>query len=177
MGKRQVNTGWSVLVLLAVATAAAGDVAPFTVTTRRADDRVSVSVEKGNATLSVHSPFGISHAILQQTNSKWPDSVVLRLHLKGLEHVRITNGRVTLEASASLRDAKPLVRVWKDGKEDAPLDATSSFWMKVRILAADGSAAKAMPLENGYFELHPPRALFEGNPSSITVHWIDFYRY
>jgi hypothetical protein len=48
--------------------------------------------------------------------------------------------------------------------------------MKVRILAADGSPAKAMPLENGFFEVHLPRALFAGNSRAVTVSWIDFYR-
>ena len=36
--------------------------------------------------------------------------------------------------------------------------------------------AKEIPLKGGYFELPLPRALFEGNPKSITVSWIDYYR-
>src|SRR4051794_11115850 len=70
--KRRVKAGLSVLVTLAVATAAAGVAAPFKVTTGRADDRVSVNVEKGNATVSIRSPFGISHAILQEAGTTWP---------------------------------------------------------------------------------------------------------
>jgi hypothetical protein len=49
---------------------------------------------------------------------------MLRLHLKGLENFKVTNGKVTLEAAVSSQDGK--VRLWKDGKEDSPLDSEES---------------------------------------------------
>jgi len=149
---------------------------PFRITTKRADDRVDVKTEKGKATFSVHSPFGIGQAAIERTSGTWPDAVLLRLHLKGLENFKVTNGKVKLEGSASLRDGKPLVRAWKDGMEDAPLDAKSPFWIEVRIVGGDGKQAKELPLKGGYFEMPLPKAMFEGNPKSITVDWIDFYR-
>lgn len=30
--------------------------------------------------------------------------------------------------------------------------------------------------ENGYFEMTLPKAFFDGNPHTIQVNWIDFYR-
>ena len=102
--------------------------------------------------------------------------MVLRLHLKGLENFKVTNGKTRLEASASLQEGKPLVRLWKDGKEDAPLDAKSLYWMEIRMIGGDGKPAKTIPLKDGYFEMRLPSAIFEGNPKSITVGWIDFYR-
>jgi hypothetical protein len=83
---------------------------------------------------------------------------------------------VKLEGSASLQDGKPQVRLRKDGKEDMLLDATSPYWMEVRILGGDGEQAKELPLKGGYFEMPFPKAFFEGNPKTITVNWIDFYR-
>ena len=161
---------------VAVSTAAADDSPPVKVTTKRGDDRVDVKAEKGKATISVHSPFGISHAVIERGSETWPDVLVLRLHLKGLENFKVTGGKVKLEGSASLRDGKPLVRLWTDSKEDAPPDARSPYRMEVRILGADGKPAKEMALKGGYFEMPLPRALFEGSPKSITVKWIDFYR-
>jgi hypothetical protein len=76
----------------------------------------------------------------------------------------------------SIQDGKPKVRLWKDGKEDAPLDEKSSFWTDIRILGGDGKPARELPLKDGHFEVTLPRALCEGNPKSITVGWIDFYR-
>jgi hypothetical protein len=166
------------LLVLAVAatTAAADDTPPFKITTRRDNDKVEAKVEKGKVTFSIHSPFGISQAVIERAGEAWPDAVVLRLHLKGLENFKVTNGTVKLEGSASLRDGKPLVRLWKDGKEDAPLDAKSPYWMDARIVGGDGKQAKEIPLKGGYLEMQLPRAVFEGNPQTITVSWIDFYR-
>lgn len=166
----------ALFVVALAATTTAADDPPLKVTTKRADDRVDVKIEKRKATISVHSPFGISHAAIERAGETWPDAVVLRLHLKGLENFKVTSSKVKLEGSASLQDGKPLVRLWKDYKEDAPLDAKSPYWIEVRIVGGDGKQAKEIPLKGGYFELPLPRAVFEGNPKSITVRWIDFYR-
>jgi hypothetical protein len=165
-----------VVLAVAVTTAAADDTPPFKITTGRDNDKVEVKVEKGKVTFSIHSPFGISQAVVGRAGEAWPDAVVVRLHLKGLENFRVTNGTSRLEASISLQDGKPLARLWKDGKEDAPLDAKSPFWMEARIVGGDGRPAKELPLKGGYFEMQLPRAMFEGSPKTITVSWIDFYR-
>lgn len=167
------------LLILAVALLAiAGDdkEAPFKITTQRDNDRVEVKIEKGKAIFSVHSPFGISQAVIERTDAHWPSAVVLRLHLNGLENFWASNGKVRLEASVSLHDVKTLARLWKDGNEDTPLDSKSPYWMDLRILDSDGKATTAIPLKGGYFEMELPRAFFEENPKSITLNWIDFYR-
>lgn len=166
-----------VLLILSVAmTNTADDAIPaFKITNKRDNDRVEVQVEKDKVTFSVQSPFGISQATIEPMGEKWPDAVVLRLRLKGLENFKVTNGTVTIEGSASLQERKPLVRLWKDGQEDKPLDTKSPFWIGVRILSDVGTPAKEIPLKDGYFELALPMAVFEGKPT-ITVSWIDFYR-
>jgi hypothetical protein len=68
------------------------------------------------------------------------------------------------------------VRLWKDGKEDAPLDAQSPYWIEIRTVGRDGNLAKTIPLKDGYFEMQLPKAFFDGNPKAITMNWIDFYR-
>ncbi len=166
------------LLVLAVAatTAAAGDTPPYKVTTKRADDKVDVRAEQDKVTFSVRSPSGIGQAVIERAGEAWPDAVVLRLHLTGLENFNVTNGKTTLEGSVSLQDGKPVVSLWKGGQEDAPLDAQSPYWMKIGILGGDSKPAKALPLKGGCFELPLPKAVFEGNPKTITVNWIDFYR-
>jgi len=165
------------LALAAVATTMAADDSkqpPFKIMTKRDDDRVAVKVEKNKAIVSVHSPFGISHAVIERTGEKWPDLVVLHLYLKGLENFRVTNGTTKLEASVSSQDST--VRLWDDGKEESPLDAKSPYRIAVRMVGDDCNPAKTIPLKDGYFEIQLPKASFEGNPKSITVEWIDFYR-
>jgi hypothetical protein len=145
----------------------------FKITTKRDNDKVDVKVEQDTTVFSVHSPFGISQTVIERTEENWSDIVMLQLHLKGLENFKVTNGKVTLEAAVSSQDGK--VRLWKDGKEDSPLDAKSPYWMEIRMFSDDRKPVKTIPLD-GYFEIQLPKALFEENPKSITVEWIDFYR-
>ncbi len=153
-----------------------GDGTPqFKITTQRDNDRVDVKFENDKVIFSVHSPFGISQVVIAPAGTKWPDAVMLRLHLKGLENFKVTNGKVTLEGSASLQNGKPMIRLWKDGQEDSTLDNKSPFWIDVRFLDGNGKPAKEIPLKDGYFELPLPKTLFEDNPK-ITLGWIDFYR-
>jgi hypothetical protein len=166
-----------VLLVGAVSLTVAGEEpTKFKITTKRKDDAVEFRVEKDSTVFSVKSPSGISQVVIERQGEKWPEVVVLRLHLKGLENFRASNGKVTLAAAVSVQDSKPKVRLWKDGREDAPLDEKSLFWMDLRILTAEGKPASKIPLKDGYFEMALPRAFFEGNPNSITLNWIDFYR-
>ncbi len=169
------------LVISGIALADDGDApkdqpAKFKITTKRKDDAVEVRASKEKVLFIIKSPFGISQAVIEGTDEKWPDAVVLRLHLKGLENFRASNGKVTINAAAGIQKGKTQVRIWKDGKEDAPLDQKSPFWTDIRIVGGDGKPAKEFPLKDGYFEVALPRVFFEGNPKSITLNWIDFYR-
>lgn len=150
--------------------------AKFKITTKRKDDTVEVRADKDKTLFIVKSPFGISQAVIEREGEKWPKAVVLRLRLKGLESFRASNGQVRVDAAVAIQEGKPQVRMWKDGKEDAPLDEKSPLWTDFRIVGGSGKPAKELPLKDGYFEVTLPRAFFESNPKSITVNWIDFYR-
>jgi len=168
---------FGLLVLTVTATtAAANDPPPYKVTTKRDSDTVDVKAEKDKVTFSVRSTVGIGQAVVERAGEAWPDAVVLRLHLTGLEHFKVTGGKTTLEGSVSLHDGKPVARLWAGGQEDTPLDAQSHYWMTVDVLDGDGKRATGLPLKGGSFELPLPKALFEGHPKAVTVNWIDFYR-
>jgi hypothetical protein len=164
------------LGLAAIGTVCAAETTPpFKVTCKRSDDRVEVKTEKDCTVFSIRSPFGISNAIIERTGESWPDKARIHLRLKGLENFKLSNGDQTLEASVSSQDGK--VRLWKDDDENSPLDSKSPYWMEIRMLDRDGKQTKAIPITDGYFEVQLPKAFFEGNPKSITLHWIDFYRH
>ena len=114
--------------------------------------------------------------MIERTEDKWPNPVVMRLHLKGLENLRIANGMVTLEAAVSSHAEKLRVRIWKDKKEDALLDSKSPYWMEIRSIGNDGKPTNVIPLRDGYFEKQLPKAFLEDNSKAIVIHWIDFYR-
>jgi hypothetical protein len=147
---------------------------PFKITTKRSDDRAEVKSKDDKALFVIRSPFGISNATIERTKEQWPDKVVIQLRLKGLENVKLTTDKLKLEASLSSHDGS--VRLWKDGKEDAPLDAKSPYWLEIRILDSKGEPTKAIPLKDGYFEMQLPKKFFDGNAKSFKMEWIDFYR-
>ena len=79
----------------------------FKITFKRADDTVEVRVEKGRTVFAVKSPFGISQAVIERKDEKWPGAVVLRLHLKGLSRFRASNGKVTLDGFTLRGNGEP----------------------------------------------------------------------
>lgn len=161
--------------MLILAMIAASDDRPsFKITQKKPDDTVEVRADKDKATFIVESPSGISQAVIVRQDEAWPKTIILRLHLKGLESFPVSNGKVKVDAAVSSQTGK--VRIWKDGKEDIPLDEKSPFRTEIRIVGSDGKPSREIPLKDGYFEVTLPRAFFEVNPKTITVAWIDFYR-
>ncbi len=144
------------------------------IASKRDDDRIAVKAKSDKTIISIHSPCGISQAVVKQADGNWPGIVMLRLHLQGLEAFKVTNGTVTLEAAVSSQDGK--VRLWMDGKEESPLDVKSAYWMEIRMVSNCGKPTTSIPLRDGCFEIQLPKSLFKDNPQSITVSWIDFYR-
>ncbi len=163
--------------LLAVRGTPADESAPkFKVTTRKMDDTVQTQGSAGNVIFSVKSPSGIGSAAIERTADRWPATVMLKLHLGGLESFAISNGQVKLNVAVSSAEGKPRVRLWRDDKEGEPLDGKSPYWMDVRLVGADSKPADHLPLRNGHFEMTLPKAFLDGNPQSLSLQWIDFYR-
>jgi len=152
------------------------DAKQFIVTTRRMDDEVKVDVIKDKAIFVVKSPFGISHAAVERRSDTWPETLIFRLHLKGLSLLQATQGNTRVDAAVGIQDGKIKVRIWKDGDENARLDEKSPLWIEIRLVGANGKPAQEIPLKDGYFEARLPKAFFKDNPQTISVRWIDFYR-
>lgn len=147
---------------------------PFKFTTKRPDDRIEVKSVDGETRFVVRSPFGISNTTIERTNKEWPEKLVIQLRLQGLENFKLSTDHTKLEASVSSHDGS--VRLWRDGKEDDPLDEKSPCWMEVKILDYEGKPTRAIPVKDGSFEMQLPKKFLEGNPKSFKVEWIDFYR-
>lgn len=145
----------------------------FKITTKKADDAVETRTEKDRTVFTVKCPSGIGGATIERIEENWPDAVLLRLHLSGLESFSVSNGKVAIGAAVSSHDGS--VRI-EHNKEKAPLDMKSPSWMSVHMIDADGKPVKQVPLKNGSIEISLPRALFKDNPKTIVLTWIDFYR-
>jgi hypothetical protein len=157
---------------------AAGDEPParFTVTTRKADDTVTVAGDRERTTFDVRSPSGIGRAVIGRTGDAWPKAVVIRLHLKGLENLKLSAGDVAVGAAVGVRDGMAEVRQWAVGKDETPLAADDPRRLVIRVLGKDGKAAAGIPLDGGHVEVTLPAGFLRANLTSLTVEWIDFYR-
>ena len=145
----------------------------FEVVVKRVDDKVEVKTEDGTTTFSVRSPFGIGNAVIKRAEPNWPERVCLRLHLKRLEGLKVSNGKIELVTGVSGPDNKRYLQKSSVGKVH---DVTKRSRNAIRMFGSDGKPSTEVPLESGYFEVLVPKVLFEGNPKSITISWIDFYR-
>ncbi len=147
---------------------------PFKFTSKRDDDRVSTKAEKDRMVIDVTSPFGISTLMIERTGDAWPEVVVVRLRLFGLEHFEARGGKVSIGASVqSHTNYKASVG---GGKKEDPKDPESDYFLDFKMVGKDGKAATAIPNRDGYFEFRLPRPMFEGNPKAVTLEWVDFYR-
>jgi len=144
----------------------------FSVTQRKPADQIKVIVKGGTAIIDVFSPSGIGGATITATGGKWPTTIVLRLHLSGLESFAVSNGKVKLTGSV-LSHSGNTKRLYltEDGQDGEREPGT-----EIKVLDAAGSPIKGMPGEGGYFEITLPKALLEGQPKSLELGWIDFYR-
>lgn len=148
----------------------------FDIQTRRKDDKVIVGTQDGKTVLTVVSPFGIGKATIRCTAQRWPEKLVLRLRLSGLESLVVGNANTKLAASVSSQgDGVVRVRLMSDGPEQ-PLDRSSPYWMEIRAFNAEGKPS-CPPLEKGgFFEITIPKALLDDDSRTLEVQWIDFYR-
>jgi len=142
----------------------------FDIKTNKAADQVAVKFEKDNATFDISSPSGIGGATISLTGGKWPAKMILRLHLRGLESFSVSCGRLNLTGAVASQSGNPKhVHLTEDGKEKEP-------GTEIKLLDAAGKPIKGLPGHGGYFEITLPKALLEGQPTSLTVAWIDFFR-
>ncbi len=158
---------------VAASAACAADTA-FNITTQHRDDKVEVQEQPNQVTFFVHSPFGISRTKIKRTGAAWPQNVTVRLYLKGLESLKLQADPVRLEAAVSSHDGS--MRQWLAGHEEMPLTQEHRYWMPIRMVDRDGKTTTSLPLKDGWFEFKLTHAMLEGNPETIILQWIDFYR-
>jgi hypothetical protein len=143
---------------------------------RRAEDRIEARYAEEAARLSIQSPSGIGQAVFERTGSAWPAKVVLQLHLRGLESLRITAGDSVLGAAVGVTEGRMTQRSWRGASEEQELADDDPWRVKVRAVDAQGRPATKLPLEDGLLEVELPQAVLRENPGAITLEWIDFYR-
>lgn len=141
-------------------------------TVGRADTRIGFLSEPKTTIVDIRSGFGIDTATIKRESNSWPESIVVRLHVKGLESFKAMVGETAVEWSVSSTGSHAKRVSLRKGGDESALDETSPYYSEIRIAGGNGK----IPLQDGYFEVALPAKLLEGNPAEITLRWIDFYR-
>ena len=172
MKGRIIVVGILAAMVMSLPETVCGDETGVRLSANRADTKITITAKDKVTTVNIVSPFGIDNATLHRTGERWPDSMVISLHLKGLESFTAGSGQVEVVASVP-STGEPIGRLsLRQGGTESALDKSSPFWTDVRMIGGNGK----IPLAGGRFEIRLPAKLFEANPPSIQLRWIDFYR-
>jgi len=148
----------------------------FSIVTPKSSDRVTPAVSGAEAALDIFSETGIGAAEVRLKAGNFPQKMLLRLHLKGLEELRIScDGQILLASVSSseereIRQSRGVAR--GDSLEWETLEPGSRYWMEIRIVGGNSR----IPLTEGYFEVQLPRFFREDKIFQFSLRWIDFYR-
>ena len=148
----------------------------FKILTRKADDRVVVRPEGDSTLFIVTSPSGIGRMTIERVEERWPKFVLVRLNLKGLEGLGVSNGVTSIRGSVSSREGMAHSRLWMEGEEIRPLPEAHPNWISIRRVNQERKSSKGESTSDDYFELAIPPTWFRESPKSISLSWIDFYR-
>jgi hypothetical protein len=158
------------------------------VTAGKPGDRTAVSTEDGRLVIDIYSASGIGTATVAWTALPTAPPV-LRLHLGGLEELRLTNDSGEIVASVS-SGVPHTVNQSARSSEDAelqPLTAEQQEWLAISWTAgatgeatAGETAATAemisFPLQDGYFDVVLRDGRLTKPGTTLQIRWIDFYR-
>ena len=139
------------------------------------DDRIDVSVKDRTAYLDVHSGSGIGSAQIKLVSGGPLEQIFLRLHLKGLEELRITDEPMAMILRVSSGENPVVMQsVIDESGEELQIAPGQPNWIDFQIVANQPSPR--IPLEQGYFELLLPAEMLNSGDQSVSIHWIDFFR-
>jgi hypothetical protein len=133
------------------------------------EDSSSANVTYGDsrAVIDVTDPWGINGLNANLVEGEWPEEVVVRLRLRGLERLEIHYGNYTIATGVS-----------STGDPDPPLTLTV-IDEQGRTQSASPSAYVYYPdirrTTNG-FEITLPPHFHSDHYPSFSMQWIDFYR-
>jgi hypothetical protein len=152
-----------------------------TLTLTKPGDRSTLGIQDNNLLIDIESASGIGTATVTWTVEP-TTPIVLRLHLSGLEELRLANGNVETVASVSsslphvvsqATRSEPQIELQSISEGDPAWLEIS--WSSAAFEGASGDTA-AFPLQDGYFDIMLSDPRLTQLDTSLEIHWIDFYR-
>jgi hypothetical protein len=138
----------------------------------REDSSIQFLTEGDSNVIDITSEFGIDKATIKRGSSEWPKTILVRLHLGGLESFKASRKGFAIEWSVASTGDHEATETLKSGMRVSVIAKDSPFYGEVRIVGGE----KTIPLKDGCFEVALPAMLFEANPEEVALEWVDFYR-
>jgi hypothetical protein len=135
-------------------------------------------VSDDHVQITIVSPSGIGRSEIALEGSRLPTRVVLRLHVRGLEHVHLAYGSTEVQGFVTSTAPHETHQQIVASGSTAPaheLSPDSPFWMPLRLVASDATTP-TIPLANGWIEVELPSDFYATNARSFILDWVDFYR-
>lgn len=133
----------------------------------RPGTKVTIVGDAKQTSVEIRCERGIDTCVLKRIGEQWPANIEFKLHLRGLESLKLTSGNATLEWSVPSSGEEPSRATLHSGKRVSQLAVGDPlFTLAKQVKAKDDSY---------FLVLIPPRLLAE-NPGQVKVQWIDFYR-
>ena len=156
------------------------------VTLDKRDDSATVTAGDDRTVIEVTSFTGIGG--LTATADEWPEEVVVRLRVRGLEGLTIRYGDVIITTGVSSSGdpvALTLSVVDDEGNVQSASPSSDIYYPDIRAITPDGTTAvgplaagerPSFPLPEGSaFEIVLPPHFHRDDHPSFTLQWIDFY--
>jgi len=134
----------------------------FEVAVAHEGDAVETKIVDNTVIFAITSKTGIGSADIALTSGEWPETILFRLYLAGLEDFKFAYGDAVVTVSVTSSGQMLLESVIQAGQPQMAA-AGSVFYMPVRM-------------EDGYFELEAPADFWTGEYAGFEIRWIDFYR-
>ena len=185
---RQLMVGAALWVALwALIGCAGGNMDTVDVTLDKADDSATVTTDSGRVVIDVTSASGIGG--LTVTTGEWPEEVIVRLRVRGLEGLTIRYGDFIIAtgvSSSGQPSALTLSVVDAEGNVQSASPSADIYYPDILAVTPDGTTAvgplaagerPTFPLpEGGAFEIALPAHFHQDDFPSFSLQWIDFYR-
>lgn len=154
-----------------------------------------VTIANDRAVIDVTDQHGINGLNAHLVEGEWPEEVVIRLSLQGLERLEIHYDDLTITTGVSSTGSPPppltITVVDEAGNAQSASPSADIYYPDIRAVlpggaAPDGATAVGplatgdkppIPLPEGStFEITLPPHFFAEKHDSFSMQWIDFYR-
>jgi hypothetical protein len=127
--------------------------------------------------LEIRSESGIGECVIHREANRWPDRMVLRFALRGMEQIVFRIGNRKWQGAVSSTDGEVRWSMQQADQPEQTIDPSHLDWCPIRVVDATAAGPVRVPLEDAeQWEITVPKRWLNENPESIRVTWIDFYR-